>query len=334
MKKVAWMFVGVVAVSSFALADDPTIAEVTHRQLQAVNQFGSGTYSATDKVIVEGIIINSPEEMLDPEPGEIGMGGQWQMYIQGEGDDHAGTAVWFGQNYSTVTSQDDYTEQEYLDELYRINADSDTGYVFNVGDRVRVTGWYKFYKGKLNINEKHEVSPFYDFEIELVTPAAGVPTPETITLNDLKDETDSYIFDPNRIEGCEYYQGCLVRINNVTITNPENWGQDSTLNITDGQGRSFPVLLGRGSGFTRYACPGNPVDVIGILDQEASGYFPCMDGYRIWVVNYDGNGLVLTDRGYQRGNLPGDVNRDFVVNLVDFAEMAADWMMCVPGLCE
>lgn len=331
MKNIIWSLAVVLGCGS-VYATGPTVAEVSHRDLQAVNANGIGTYGASDKVIVEGIIINSPEAMLDPTTGEAGLGGQWQMYIQGEGDDHAGTAVWFGQNYSRVTSRDDYTEEEYLEELCRINRDPATGYVFNVGDRVRVTSWYKFFKGKLNLNEMHEVDPFFDFQIELVTPAAGVPAAEVVGLEELKDAGDNFIFDPNRLMGCEYYQGRLVRVNDVEIMNPEAWGPGGLLTIADGQGRTFPVLLGRGEGFSRHDCPAGPIDVIGIMDQEATAYFPCTDGYRIWVVNYDGNGLALTDRGHRRGNLPGDINGDFAVNLADVAELSAHWMECAAGL--
>ena len=332
MKKTMSFSLAVMALLVLTAVADPTVTQVTHSQLQAVNQNGTGTYVATDKVILEGIILNSPEAMLNPEPSDMYMGGQWQIYIQGEGDDHAGTAVWFGQNYSLVTSREDYTPEEYLDELDRINHDPYTGYVFNIGDRVRVTSWYKFYKGKTNLNELHEVDTFHDFQIELVTPAVGLPAPEEVTLSDLKDDTDNYIFDPNRLSGCEYYQARLVRINNVEILNPENWGPGNTLTVTDGTGRTFPVLLGIGEGFSRYICPASPVDLIGILDQEAVNYFPCKDGYRLWITNYDGNGLVLTDRGYRRGNLPGDINTDFAVDLADIAELSANWLSYTPGL--
>lgn len=322
------------AVGSAVFADDPvpTVAEVTHMQLQAVNQNGIGTYAATDKVTLQGIVINTPEEMLDPAPGDADMGGQWQMYIQGEGNDHASTAVWFGQNYSVVTGGEDYTEQTFLDELCRINRDPNTNYVFTVGDRVKVTGWYKFYKGKTNVNEKHEVGSFFDFSIELVTPGAGLPMPELITLAELVDKEGNFIFDPNRLAGCEYYQGRRVRVEDVQITNPETWGPEQILTIADPNGREFPVLLGRGEGFSRYACPTRSIDVVGILDQEASDYFPCKDGYRIWVTNYDGNGLLLSDRGYRRGNLPGDVHADFIVDLQDLADVSENWLRCVPGL--
>lgn len=334
MKKMKLMFVIVMVASSVAFADDPTVAEVTHTELQAVTADGYGTYTATDKVIISGIVLNAPEQMLNPTPGAGYMGGQWQTYIQGEGSDHAGTAVWLGQYYSEVSSSDDYTDEELLSEMCRINTDLNTGYIFNAGDRVQVTGWYKFYKGKLNVNEKHEKDPFFDFEIELIKPAVGVPQPEAITLDQVKDINDNYIFDSSRLTGCEYYQARLVRVEDVNVAGPENWGPGNTITITDSNGLTFPVLLGIGDGFTRYDCPVGQIDVIGIMDQESSGYMVCKDGYRIWITNYDGNGLVLTDRGYKRGNLPGDINTDFKVDFIDFAEMAENWLKCVPGLCD
>ena len=314
--------------------DDPTVACVTHRTFQAVDEMGKATYTEADSemVILEGIVLNSPEQILDPRPGDVGMGAQWQMYIQGTGEDHAGTAIWLGQNYSNVSSSSDYTDQQMLSELSRVNADPSTGYVFNPGDLVQVTSWYKFFKGKTNLNEIHEIDPYYDFTIELVQPAVGLPTAEVVTLDQVKDLNDAYIFDPNRLYGCEYYQGCRVRMNDVTIVDPEHWAPGNTITVVDSNDLTFPVLLGIGDGISRYQCPTGTIDVIGIFDQEASTYYPCKDGYRLWVPNYDGNGLVLTDRGFRRGNLPGDINRDFKVDLADFSEMATGWMKETPGL--
>jgi len=315
-----------------ARSDEPTVAEVTHWQLQAVDADGVGTYDATDKVIITGIVLNNPEEMLNPTPGTGFMGGEWQIYIQGEGGDHAGTAVWLGQYYSKVTSSDDYTDEELLGELCRINRDPNTDYIFAAGDRVKVTGWYKFYKGKTNVNEKHEVDPYFDFEVELIKPVVGIPQPEIITLDQVKDIDDNYIFDASRLTGCEYYQARLVRIDDVNIIDPENWGPDNTVTITDANGLTFPVKLGIGDGFTRFDCPAGQIDVIAIFDQESSGYMVCKDGYRLWVPDYDGNGLVLTDRGHERGNLPGDINTDYQVDFLDFAELAENWLQQRAGL--
>lgn len=316
-----------------AKGDDPTVAEVTHWELQAVDEDGVGTYDATDKVIITGIVLNNPEEILNPTPGTGYMGGQWQIYIQGEGNDHAGTAVYMGQYYAKVGGQSgSYTDEQLLFELCRINHDPNTGYTFAAGDRVRVTGWYKFYKGKINVNEKHEADPMFDFEVELVEPAVGLPAPEVITLDLVKDVNDEYIFDSSRLTGCEYYQARLVRINDVNIIDPENWGPDNTVTVTDANGLTFPVKLGIGDGVTRYACPMGQIDVIAIFDQESSGYTVCKDGYRLWMPDYDGNGLVLTDRGHERGNLPGDINTDYQVDFVDFAELAENWLRQRAGL--
>ncbi len=333
MKKISLMLVIMMSFGSVSLADEPTVAEVTHRQLQAVNANGVGTYSATDKVIIQGIVLNNPEEMLDPTPG-TSAGGQWQIYIQGEGDDHAGTALWLGQYYTNNGGTADYNDTELLSELFRINRDPATDYIITAGDRIEVTAWYKFYKGKTNTNEKHRVEPFYDFTINVIKPAVGLPQPEIITLNQVKDGSNNFIFDPNRLVGCEYYQGRLVRIDDVNIVDSQNWGPDKTITIKSAGGLTFPVKLGIGDGFTRYDCPLGQIDVIGIFDQEATSSTICKDGYRIWVTNYDGNGLVLTDRGHKRGNLPGDINSDFKVDFFDFAEFAENWLQTMAGLYD
>ncbi len=314
-------------------ANGQTVAEVTHWELQAVNADGVGTYDATDKVIITGIVLNNPEDMLNPTPSDVGMGGSWQFYLQGEGGDHAGTAVWLGQNYSLVSSSEDYTDEELLSELCRINRDPNTGYVITAGDRVKITGWYKFYKGKINVNEQHEADPYFDFEVELLKPAVGLPSPEVVNLNQLKDE-NGFIFDSSRLTGCEYYQSRLIRVEDVNIVYPENWAPNGTVIIRDSNGIEFNVKLGIGDGFSRFSCPEGQIDVIGILNQESSGYTVCKDGYFIWVVNYDGNGLVLTDRGRQRGNLPGDINSDYIVDFKDFAELAGNWLTNRAGLYD
>ena len=256
--------------------DNPTVAEVTHQQLQAVDEDGVGTYTATDKVTITGIILNNPEEMLDPTPSTSGMGGQWQVYIEGEGSDHAGTAVYMAQRYIYMGGGN-YTTAQWLSEMWRTNHDPNTGYTFHIGDRVSVTGWYMFHNGKTNINEMHDTDPFYDFNVVLVTPAAGLPQPETITLNLVKDASNQFIFDPNRARGCEYYQARLVRVDDVNITDPNDWAPNNTLTVMDNTGRTFPLLLGIGNGFTKYSCPTGQISVIGIFDQESTDGTNTMD---------------------------------------------------------
>ncbi len=328
------MVLAAMAVLAFVAAvkgDDPTVAEVTHQQLQVVDSYGVGTYSATDKVVITGIVLNNPEEMLDPTSSTSGMGGQYQFYVHGDGNDHAGTAVYMAERY-VYMGGGYYTADQWFSELSRMNHDPNTGYAFVAGDRVRITGWYMSYKGKVNVNEKHKSNSFYDVNVELVTPAAGLPQPETITLDLVKDAGDQFIFDQTRATGCEYYQGRLVRVDDVNITDPNDWATNGTLTVMDNTGRTFPLKLGIGDGFTRYACPTGQISIIAIFDQEASSTTLCQDGYRLWVTNYDGNGLVLTDRGHKRGNLPGDINSDYIVDFTDFAELANHWLQQSPGL--
>ena len=305
----------------------------THSEIQAVDGEGYGVHpdlGTSRKVTVEGIILNRPDFMVDGtahEDAQFGPGAMWQIYVQAEGDDHAGTAIWMGQCYDNVWGSGTYSNQQWLDEIYRTGHDPATGYEFAPGDRVRVTGLLKFYGGKTNINERHNTDPANDLTIELVEAGVGRPQPEVITLDDVKDDDDDFIFDPNRERGCEYYQGRLVKINNVHFVDGSSWGPGATLTITDGQ-KTFPLVLGRGWGIQ----PNSnnliePFDVVGIFDQEGG----LKDNYRIWVLNYDGNGKVLTDRGYARYNLPGEINRDGKVDMHDLCRLAGSWLECVPG---
>jgi len=314
---------------SAAFAADPC-TPATHEQFQAVDQDGVGTYNTAGKVVLEGIVLNKPGNMLDPtpnyQPEPVDMGGQWQMFIEGEGDDHAGTALWMGQNYELLAWIDpggSYDDANWISEMSRLNSAQ-----FGPGDRVRVTGYYLFYKGKTNVNERHSNNDANDFTIELLERGAGLPRPEVVTLDELKDVNDDFIFDPAREYGCEYYQGRLVRVNGVSFYgNVNNWGPDADMTITDGV-KTFPLKLGLGRGI--YPGSNNlndTFDVIGIFDQEGPGWPPdCKAGYRIWVMDYDGNGSVLASREHRRASRPGDTNLDGKVDLYDFARLAQDWM--------
>ncbi|MBN2313928.1 MAG: hypothetical protein JXM79_08350 [Sedimentisphaerales bacterium] len=304
----------------------PTVAEVTHSQFQAVNATGEQTYNATDKVILEGIVLHNPAEMLDPTPDDTvtqlyNISGQWQLFFQGEGDDHAGTAIWFGQLYNNlpwVASDGGYTNAEFAAELARFNAAQ-----FSPGDRIRVTGYYLSYSGKTNVNEQHNNDPDHDFTIELVERGVGLPRPEVVTLDDLKDENDEFIFDPTRQTGGERYQARLIKIENVFFADANDWGPHGELVITDGV-KTLSVKLGRGNGI--YAGSNNltePFDVIGIMDQESPNL---TDGYRLYVMNYDGNGSVLAGREHRRADKPGDLNLDGIVDLDDIDELLEDWL--------
>jgi hypothetical protein len=303
----------------------PTVANVTHSDFQAVDASGEHVYNATEKVAIEGILLHNPADMLDPTPDDTitdtyNVGGQWQIFFQGEGQDHAGTAVWMGQLYNNlpwVAPDGGYSNEEFASELGRLNAAR-----FSPGDRIRVTGYFLSYNGKLNINEQHSNNPDHDFTIELLERGVGLPRPEAVTLDDLKDIDDEFIFDPARKTGCEYYQARLIKIENVSFADAGDWGPDGELVITDGV-KTFPVKLGRGNGI--YAGSNNlddTFDVIGIVDQESSDL---IGGYRLYVMNYDGNGYVLAAREHRRADKPGDIDLDGVVDIDDFMEIFEDW---------
>ena len=303
----------------------PTISEVTHSEFQAVDENGEHVYNATDMVILEGILLHNPADMLYPTPDDtitetFKIGGQWQIFFQGEGEDHAGTAVWLGQLYNNlpwVAPDGGYSNEEFITELSRLNAAQ-----FSPGDRIRITGYYLSYNGKLNINEQHNKNPDYDFTIELVERGVGLPRPEVVVLDDLKDSDDEFIFDPNRQSGCEYYQARLIKIEDVYFVDANDWGPNGELVITDGS-KIFGVKLGRGNGI--YAGSNNltePFDIIGIMDQESPDL---TSGYRLYVMNYDGNGSVLASREHRIADMPGDINLDGVVDFVDLIKLIEDW---------
>jgi len=305
---------------------EPTVAQVTHCEFQAVDATGEHTYNATDKVILEGILLHNPAEMLDPTPDDtitetFNLGGTWQIFFQGEEGDHAGTAVFLGQLYNNlpwIAPDGGYSNDGFIAELNRLNAAQ-----FSPGDRIRVTGYFLSYKGKLNVNEQHNNNPEHDFTIELVERGAGLPRPEVVTLDELKDSNDSFIFDHNRQRGCEYYQARLIKIKDVYFADANDWGPDGEPVITDGT-KTLPVKLGRGNGI--YAGSNNlaePFDVIGIMDQESTDL---KSGYRLYVMNYDGNGCVLASREHRLADKPGDFNLNGIVDFVDLARLAEDWL--------
>jgi len=304
----------------------PTVAQITHSEFQAVNATGEQTYNATDKVILEGILLHNPADMLDPTPDDTvtqlyNISGQWQIFFQGEGDDHAGTAVWLGQLYNNlpwVASDGGYTNETFAAELARFNAAQ-----FSSGDRIRVTGYYLSYSGKTNVNEQHNNNPEHDFTIELVQRGVGLPRPEVVTLDDLKDDNNEFIFDPTRQTGGEQYQARLIKIENVFFADANDWGPHGELVITDGV-KTLAVKLGRGNGI--YTGSNNltePFDIIGIMDQESPNL---TDGYRLYVMNYDGNGSVLAGREHRRADKPGDLNLDGIVDYDDIDELLEDWL--------
>jgi hypothetical protein len=291
---------------------EPSVVRITHREFQAVSGSGEQTYQATQKVTLEGIVLHNPADMLDPTADDsivepFNLGGQWQLFFQGEGGDHAGTAVYLAQLYNNlpwIMPGGGYSNAQFIAELTRLNAAR-----FTVGDRIRVTGYFLSYAGKTNINEQHNNNPDHDFTIELVARGVGLPKPEVVSLDELKDDQDRFVFDATRLVGGEYYQGRLIKIQDVNAVDTKGWGPDGMLTITHGK-KTLPVKLGRGNGIY----PGSfnlsrPFDVIGILDQESTDL---RSGYQLYVVNYDGNGRVLAAYEHRMADQPVAVSSTLV----------------------
>jgi hypothetical protein len=312
----------ILCLTGSATAQDPdwdTMPYTTHSAYQAVDATGNGTFPTTSEIKMKGIILNRPSDMLNPAPGaDPFMGGQWQQFIQPvAGEDFGGTAMWMGQNIGKtpghVHPADSYTDAEWLAEVDRINHDPGAGRAFRVGDlveiRARAPGLFRI--GKTNINEQHSKVVEANFDVVLVQANYGQPTPQVVTLADLKDASDQFIFDQTRATGNERHQGTVIQINNVTFTSTANWAPAGQLTIQDGTGRTFPVLLGLGEGFTRFDPPFGSFNIVGILDQEdanaADGF---KAGYRLWIMDYTGSEFVLYRYVKPDFDQNGDVNGD------------------------
>ncbi len=323
-KRGLWVVCGAILIVVVATvqADEPdweAMDYTSHADYQAVDGNGNGTFPLTDAVKLRGIWLNKPEHFLDPSPSAPAfMGGQWQIWVQAADEgDFGGTACWMGQFYGNLPfnpPEESYSDAEWVAELERLNHDPVTGLAFERGDlveiRARAPGLY--YSGKTNVNEQHTNDPINDFDVYLLEAAYGLPLPEVITLADVMDEEGEWIFDPNRAFGAERYQSTLVRVNNVQFVDTTEWGTSAWLEITDATGRVVPVHLGRGAGIESCNVGTQPVDLVGIWDQEDDDPSDGLkDGYYLWVPDY-------ARYIFPVGQPPvGDMNCDGVVDFDD-----------------
>lgn len=266
---------------------------LTHAELQAVNPDGTSPFvvGASCPFLLRGILLNDPADMLSTDyvPGAEGRGAgaQYQVFLQGLAPDRGGTVLYMSEG----TTGDSYTEEEWASELARVTTDPDTGRAFRPGDYVEVTAnWAMYRGGKLNVNEAHDKSPAMDFHVRLLTPAAGFPPAEPITLADLVDDGGVQIFDPTRATGGEHWQGMRVRLDAVRLATDEavaTWNHEHPENLawrdrlvpcTDASGRPFNLRL------PRYSLGPAPAtnrwfSATGILNQENSN----TAGYELFV---------------------------------------------------
>lgn len=264
LTKVTKIIIGVVVLMLVAA---PVQAEA-HWHLQMVDTDGTPNYykvgadvpNTDNLVVVEGICLNNPEDMLNPAT-------MWQIFVQGEGDDHAGTAAWAGKFYQSDV---------WADELARLNASG-----FREGDRVRITGYTDAVGGKANIHERHSAAESLNFTVELLDAGVGLPEPEIVTIAEMNT------FNFTRCCGGENYQCRRIRINDVHVVSG-TWGSNEDIIIADDDGNELLMAL-RNVTFSQQ--PAGKFDVIGLGNQEPTWPGPTggkTDGYQIWITQPDG----------------------------------------------
>ncbi len=279
-----WM-AGLLALGATTACGQTSV--VTHWELQATTTTGTSAWVESFPFAIRGVIVNDPEEMLDytynPDATASNlMGGQFQVFFQGVGDDRGGTALWMAQNYQAMGMSGQDYGSEWTNEMRRVQYDAN-GRKFRKGDLIEVTARKALFRGgKRNINEAHRITASNDFDVVLVKANVGLPQAEAATLADLVDTNGVQIFDATRALGGERWQGMRVRLDGLRLTNTNGWGKtnwsDRVCTVTDDAGRSFPLRLP----LTDLGDPPATTTVFsatGILNQENSN----TNGYELFV---------------------------------------------------
>ncbi len=267
----------------------------TFSEFLAIDGEGNSAYSGEAPVVLTGVVINNPYDMLDGTT-------QWQVFIQSLNlSDYGGAALYMGKirpwNGTTI-----YEEGPWADELERLMYSGTDGLALGYGDVITVTANApgQFYNGKYNINEKHSSATANDFTITVLQ-RGTMPKAADITLAALKDDNDDFIFDSTRGSGCEQYQGTLVHLGGLTLENASEWTaaiasnydeEDGLLSATvlqtiGDKNYSFEMVLGLDDALADVDASlltTTPFSVTAILDQESSNY---KSGYRLWLTDAD-----------------------------------------------
>jgi len=275
----------------------------TNWELQAVDANGQCTYWKVDAgappgpdelVVVEGICLNNPGDMLDTAS-------QWQIIVQGEGDDLGGTTAWAGKFYQTTL---------WDAELARLAAGG-----LAEGDRVRLTGYAMSVGGKANINERHSPAPQMDFEVTVLAAGVGLPEPEPTTLAELNS------FDPTRLTGGERYQSRRITVEDVVVAELVDgaWGSNGHVLIADAESPDQQITLRLCNVDFGSQAPRTAFRIIGLCGQEPQ-FAPTpvpgtglVDGYEIWVTRADG--IIVA----------GDCNEDGRVSIADLGALGDNY---------
>ncbi|HZZ44193.1 MAG TPA: hypothetical protein VFE58_14760 [Tepidisphaeraceae bacterium] len=290
------------AVVALGDVDWSSVPVISSGDFQAVTSTGDSAYSGTFPIQIQGVLLDNPGDLLDATPNFLpavpqnyyNLGGQWQVYVQSVvPGSSSGTGAYMGQNYGNLgfiaDTSDNYSNADWLAEVYRVSHDAITGQALHAGDLVELrarTGL--FYDGEFNVNEAHFVDPLENFDVVLVQANYGLPAAKSLALSAVKDSSDNFIFDPTRTSGDELYQGTLVKFSEVHLVSPAgDWKPLNYVTVADDTGRTFPLLLGSSALFD--VAPTGDFDVTGILSQDDSGgpdpyNNPTYEGgYRLWI---------------------------------------------------
>ena len=304
----AWITLPHVAAIGFCgllLAAGISRAE-TVTNLEAVDANGVSTWNGSFPIVLTGVLLTDPNEMLDATPDYLpwnnganiyNLGGQWQVFVQVvTNGDRGGVECWMAQDYGNLPwephdGSDSYDNTTWSNEVYRVSHDPVTGYAFHKGDLVTITAnGSLFYGGMQNINEEHDTDPAYNFTISLVATNFGLPAPEVISLSSVistnLSPTGHYdIFDPTRATGGEHWQGMRVRINGLTLVTTNGWNTNSDWDsryctATDDEGRQFPLIHPL---YDIGPVPTNQFDATGVFLQESGSGTDGTFGYELFV---------------------------------------------------
>lgn len=282
---------------------------MTHAALQVVNpDDGSNAWPGTSQappIQMIGVVINNPWDMLDFSVDAAKP--QWQTYIQAaqagtyggytvQAGDFGGTALYMGmyRPWGKPPASIIYDSAAWTAEMERLNGAAGAGEaVLQQGDVILVQASAPglFYNGKYNINEQHSGDTSKDFSITVLQRGVSLDSyAAAITLADLKDASDQYLFDATRVTGTEHYQGSLVHLDGLLLADPANWGLDHTVTVRQGD-LTFALKLGIDPDLSLVNASllaSTPFSLTAILDQEdgstpdSPGYD---DGYRLWLTN-------------------------------------------------
>lgn len=276
-----------------------------HKDYQAIDANGDSTWTATDTIVMTGVVINNASDMLDYSSASP----EWQVYFQAteeaktEYEDFGGTAMylrrvvpWAGGDLFPETASPTWAEQMNLLNypVYTVTGEAVTE-PLRRGDLIQVTANAPgmFYNGKKNVNTMHKGpassyesgESYADFLFSIVILQRDVElTASEIDLSVLKDVNNDFVFDSTRATGCEHYQGSLVHLENLLLDDPGNWALDGTVTVSQG-GLTFPMKLGIDADLLSIdsnLLATTPFGVTAILDQESSDL---MAGYRLWLTN-------------------------------------------------